>query len=209
MLRKIFQVSCTLLALTWPLIIFAALHFGVWQQVLPVLALLLLLRHLLQRRRPVSGEQKIKQRHALRRTSLILSVLMLLLCLAGSLCRSPQLLLWYPVVVNVLLLTVFFRSLYADSTVVEYLARLSNPNLPPEGVVYTRRVTKAWCLFFTGNGLIALATICSGSLELWTLWNGLLSYMCIGLMAAGEYLIRRQVLKKADRPKPSAEEKVL
>lgn len=206
MLQKIFTLSCSLLALAWPLIIFAALHFGVWQQVLPVLALILLLRHLLQRRRAQSETERQKQRSALRRTGLILSVLMLLLCLGDSLCSSPELILWYPVAVNLLLLAVFFRSLYAGSTVVEDLARISDPNLPHEGVAYTRRVTRAWCIFFTANGLTAAATVLSGSLELWTLWNGLLSYICIGLMMAGEYLIRRRVMKDV-RPRPAAEEK--
>jgi uncharacterized membrane protein len=48
----------------------------------------------------------------------------------------------YPVVVNLTLLFVFGVSLWRGPPVVERLARLSEPDLPPEGVRYTRRVTQ-------------------------------------------------------------------
>src|SRR5688500_6325602 len=54
----------------------------------------------------------------------------------------------YPVLVNAVLLVVFAVSLRHPPSVVERLARLSEPDLPPSGVRYTHKVTAVWCVFF-------------------------------------------------------------
>ncbi|GAB2891739.1 hypothetical protein ACCI51_02660 [Microbulbifer echini] len=105
-------------------------------------------------------------------------------------------LLWYPVLCNLILFSVFFYSLKQPQTIVERLARLREPNLPPEGVLYTRKVTKAWCLFLLFNGSVALATVLNGNLKIWTIFNGLISYVLIGIMMGGEWLLRRHVQSK-------------
>ena len=48
--------------------------------------------------------------------------------------RRPDSMYWYPVAVNGLMLAVFGGSLFAKQTVIERLARLQHPDLPPEGV---------------------------------------------------------------------------
>src|SRR5574343_1260429 len=45
----------------------------------------------------------------------------------------------YPVLVSLAMLAVFSLSLFRGMPVVERLARLQEPGLPPEGVAYTRR----------------------------------------------------------------------
>src|SRR5215831_7157009 len=47
----------------------------------------------------------------------------------------------YPVLMNVVLLGVFAASLRRGPSVVERLARMREPDLPPRAVAYTRRVT--------------------------------------------------------------------
>ena len=106
-------------------------------------------------------------------------------------------LLWYPVLCNGILLAVFAVSLRQPQTVIERLARLREPNLPPEGVAYTRRVTQLWCLFFIANGLAATATVLAGNMQLWTLYNGLIAYGLMGLLLVGEWLVRCRVRKAA------------
>jgi uncharacterized membrane protein len=98
----------------------------------------------------------------------------------------------YPVLVNALLLLVFGVSLWRGPPVVERLARLTEPDLPPEGVAYTRRVTKAWCFFFMANGAIAAATAWWASTDTWALYNGFIAYLLIGAMFGGEWLLRRR-----------------
>lgn len=106
-------------------------------------------------------------------------------------------LLWYPVAVNIALLCVFAFSVLTGHPIVETFARLAlkGKPLPPEAVRYTRKVTWVWILFFLLNGSIAAFTAVKTDAELWTLWNGCLSYVGIGLVAGGEYLVRRRVCK--------------
>lgn len=105
----------------------------------------------------------------------------------------------YPVMVSGILLAVFAASVLRPPTIIERIARLAEPGLPPHAVAYTRRVTLAWCAFFAFNGSIALATVLWGSEEIWLLYNGLLSYILVGLMFAGEWMLRQRM-----RARPAA-----
>lgn len=99
----------------------------------------------------------------------------------------------YPVAVSLSVAAVFALSLRYPPSIVERIARLSEPDLPPRGVAYTRRVTGVWVVFLVINAAISLATALWGSPGLWALWNGVLSYVAMGLLFAGEYLIRQRV----------------
>lgn len=96
----------------------------------------------------------------------------------------------YPVMVNALLFTVFFTSLRHDRPVIERLARLKDPELPAEGVRYTRRVTQCWTVFFACNGATAAALGLWAPWSWWTAYNGCISYLLIGTLIVGEWLIR-------------------
>jgi uncharacterized membrane protein len=102
----------------------------------------------------------------------------------------------YPVMVSGLLLVVFAASLWFPPTVVERIARLQNPSLSQEAVRYTRRVTQVWCLFFVSNGLIALWTALWQSARVWFWYNGVIAYLLIGSLFAGEWVVRRRVREK-------------
>jgi len=119
----------------------------------------------------------------------------IVLVITSVLLRETSMLLYYPVAVNVLLLGLFFSSLFAGQSLIERFARLSEPDLPPEGVVYTRRVTQVWCLFFVCNGSFALYTCLKGDVSLWALYNGGISYLLIGLLMGIEWIIRKRLRK--------------
>ena len=99
----------------------------------------------------------------------------------------------YPAIVNATLLAVFAGSLATSMPVIERLARLTEPDLPPHAVAYTRRVTQAWCVFFVFNGAVALGTALWATDATWWLYNGVIAYVLMGAMFAGELLIRRRV----------------
>lgn len=84
----------------------------------------------------------------------------------------------------------------APPSLVERLARLADPRLPAAAVAYTRNVTRVWCVFFACNALAALATCLRGDLRLWTLYNGAVSYLLIGLLMAGEWFVRRRFMSR-------------
>lgn len=104
----------------------------------------------------------------------------------------------YPVLVNAVFLTLFAVSLARPPSAIERLARLTEPDLPPQAVAYTRRVTQVWCGFFIVNGGIALATTLWASNAVWALYNGLISYGLMGTLFAGEWLVRRRVRARVD-----------
>ena len=105
----------------------------------------------------------------------------------------------YPVLVNAGLLASFGYTLLRPPTMIERLARLHEPDLPPHAVRYTRRVTQVWCVFFVVNGGIAAATALWASPAAWALYNGVVAYGAMGLLMAGEWLVRRRVRARFPR----------
>ncbi|AWB63158.1 TPA: hypothetical protein MAG25_002586 [Klebsiella quasipneumoniae subsp. quasipneumoniae] len=178
-----------ILLLAWPFIIWFGLAHNSLQGLLPLMALMLFLRFRQTRRR--AG--------ALSVVTQIVAVAGMTLCIASYLLKTHQLLLFYPVVVNSVMLAVFGGSLWSTMPIIERLARLREPDLPERAVRYTRRVTQIWCAFFIINGGIALFTALYGDLSLWTAWNGMISYLLMGTLMAGEWLVRQRVIKR-DKP---------
>lgn len=118
-------------------------------------------------------------------------------CLVLAVSNSTDWLRWYPVMVNAMLLAIFGASLHRGRPVVERLARLRNPDLPAAGVRYTRNVTRVWCGFFAINGAIATALAAWGPWSWWTAYNGAISYVLMGLLMGGEWLLRPAAAKAA------------
>jgi uncharacterized membrane protein len=102
---------------------------------------------------------------------------------------------FYPAIANAAMLLLFSWTLLSPPSLIERIARIQHPDLPPEGIVYTRRVTQVWCAFFIVNGSIAFATALWGSFELWSLYNGLIAYLLMGILFVGEYIIRIKTQK--------------
>lgn len=126
-----------------------------------------------------------------------MSVVALGFCGLLAVSDSAALLRWYPVLVNGFMLLLFGASLKYGPPLVERLARLREPELPAAAIGYTRRVTEVWCGFFLVNGLIAAGLTLWAPLAWWTLYNGLIAYIAMGLLFAGEWLIRQQVRGRA------------
>ena len=96
----------------------------------------------------------------------------------------------YPVLVSAVALAVFGYTLFSPPSMVERIARLREPDLPPRIVDYTRRVTQVWCGFFMINGAIALSTALWASPAVWLVYNGVISYLLMGLLFGGEFITR-------------------
>lgn len=125
------------------------------------------------------------------------------LCLGGVLLAAVSFYLrdagavrYYPVLVNAALLLVFAMSLKRPPTIVERIARLREPDLPPAAVAYTRRVTILWTAFFVLNGGAALYTAAFAPLETWAWYNGFVAYLLIGGLFLGELAVRTFVRRK-------------
>ena len=119
----------------------------------------------------------------------VVAAISLLVMVSGA----PDLLRFYPVAVNAGMLVLFGATLLRPPSLIERIARLTEPRLPPEAVRYTRVVTQVWCGFFLLNGGVALATALFADLALWTLYNGVIAYLLMAALFAGELLVRRRV----------------
>jgi uncharacterized membrane protein len=108
----------------------------------------------------------------------------------------------YPIAISLTVAAVFGLSLLYPPTAIERFARLGEPDLSPGGVTYTRKVTWVWLIFLLANAGISAATALWGSLEQWTLWNGFLSYLAMGLLFVGELLVRRRCRQHRERTAP-------
>lgn len=120
----------------------------------------------------------------------------LLFCLLLGVVDDSALLPWYPVLISLALLGLFAGSLCSGMPIIERLARLSEPELPPAAVRYTRQVTWVWVGFFIINAGIAGGLVLWAPLSWWTLYTGLIAYLLMGLLFAGEWLVRQRVRKR-------------
>lgn len=103
----------------------------------------------------------------------------------------------YPVWVNLCLFLLFSISLAYPPPVIERLARLQHPDLSIQGISYTRKATQVWCVFFIINGLIAAGTALWANFFWWSLYNGFIAYVLIGLLMGIEYLVRIRMQDRA------------
>ena len=180
------SIAGWLAVIGWPFAVWLALTFPQLRWLLPLLALFFVLR--LAALRGKTG--------TLSRAAQGLAGVGILLTLASVGLREARLLMWYPVVVNMVMLALFGGSLFSRMPLIERLARWREGELSPAAVRYTRQVTQLWCGFFVVNGAVALWTCLHGNLHIWTLWNGMLSYLLMGALFAVEWLVRQRVKRR-------------
>lgn len=98
--------------------------------------------------------------------------------------------LFIPTIINLILLSIFLKTLIIPPSFAEKFAMFWVINLSKEEILYCRKVTKIWCIFFAFNGSIAAWLSLYGSLGAWTLYNGLIAYILIGTLFTFEFLYR-------------------
>lgn len=179
MIRPSRAVSLILRALLWaiaalyPIAVYVGLKTGHLTGVALLLGLIALWRYF---SKPSKG-------------ALVLCAAVLSLAAAAIMTGGALPLKFYPVAMNLAFLIVFAGSLFS-TPIIERFARIKEKDLAPAAVTYCRNVTLAWCVFFVLNGLVALDSALFRSDAWWTLYNGFISYILIGCMFAGEFLIR-------------------
>ena len=137
----------------------------------------------------------------------------ILFFLAGLLCFLTDeaiFLKLYPVAVNLIFLVFFGSTLFRGPNMIFRFATLADKSIkgsPKEKKVenYCRKVTLIWCIFFIFNGTIATLTVFAGRIfgitpeeadKVWSLYNGAISYILMGLLFAAEFIVRKFVDKK-------------
>ena len=100
------------------------------------------------------------------------------------------LLKYYPPICNFVLLAIFTISIFGKKTIIQKFAELfEGKELTPKQVLYTRVVNLVWSVFMLLNFLISVWTIFLSD-KIWIIYNGLVSYILVGIVFGVEYLIR-------------------
>jgi len=93
--------------------------------------------------------------------------------------------------INILLAGVFGRTLLGDrEALITGFARRVHGTLTADIERYTRRVTLAWCVFFSTQVLVSAILFAAVSLQTWSFFVTVLSAPLIALMFVAEYLYR-------------------
>ena len=133
--------------------------------------------------------------------------------LAGLLCFLTDeaiFLKLYPVAINLIFLVFFGSTLFRGPNMIFRFATLADRSIkgsPKEKKVenYCRKVTLIWCIFFILNGTVAVLTVFAAKIfgltpenadKIWSLYNGGLSYILMGILFAAEFIVRKFVDKK-------------
>lgn len=114
----------------------------------------------------------------------------ILLCLLGAFLNHPKFMLYLPVLFAASFFIAFAYTLLHPPSMIEIFANLIVPQLSREETEYCRHVTIIWVAFFLINGTIAAFTACCASLALWSLYNGLIVYIAMGVLFVAELCFR-------------------
>ena len=102
----------------------------------------------------------------------------------------------YPAAVSLAAATVFGATLLHPPSLIERFARLREPDLPPGAQSYCRKLTVVWTVWLIANTVIATVLSLPGHEQAWALWTGLVAYLVMGALFAGEIVVRRIVRGK-------------
>lgn len=102
---------------------------------------------------------------------------------------------FYPTIINVAFLAFFALSLKGEAIITK-IAKMQNPALDTNGVLYTRKLTKIWCALFAFNALVGFTLAFMEDKIYWSVFCGIVAYCLVGALFAVELLYRRFVLKR-------------
>ena len=175
--NKILKVIGVIFALLYPFCVFLLLNSGVSMRFMSLLLLVLVL----------SG--------FLRSQKKIFLCVGLVLILGLLIFDNDLFLRLYPVCMNALICFSFLISLRGKPLITVFAEKMGN-KATPEMLSYTKKATVAWGVFMFINTAISFFTLFL-PLDIWTLYNGLISYILIGMMFGIEYLIRRRCMRES------------
>lgn len=118
------------------------------------------------------------------------SIIGLVLCGTAAVMNAESALLFMPAIVSCGFLVLFGWTLVRPPSMVERIAvKMAGP-LPENERPYCRTITWVWTGFFLLNISLAIYTALGTSRALWVWYNGIISYVLIGLIFAAELVYR-------------------
>ncbi|MFK7859958.1 MAG: hypothetical protein AB8B64_14105 [Granulosicoccus sp.] len=106
---------------------------------------------------------------------------------------------YYPVVLNGVLLITFGLSLFKEQSLIEAIARKRGMDVGAHNLHYLRVLTAVWTVFFALSFVTSYLTVIYGDMDIWLLYNGLGSYLLMGLLVVGELIVRHFYRQRINR----------
>lgn len=181
----------TLLAVAYPFLVLGGLQVLEPRQLVLATGAVLAVRAVLHRRAPTREQL---------RSLVVPAASVGALLVAGWIWNDPRFLMFLPALVSLALLAAFARTLRRGPTMVETFARMQRGDLSPARVRHCREATVAWCAFFALNAALCAALGAYAAPETWALYTGFVAYLVMGLLFAGEFIVR--AARFEDEPVP-------
>lgn len=125
-----------------------------------------------------------------------------ILALITFLTENAGYLKFYPVSISIFLLFSFGITLIHPPNMIFRIANLKDKKVKnsqgderKEIERYCRNVTIIWIVFFILNGTTAVLTALYTSPLVWALYNGMISYILMGVIFLGEIIVRKLVVQ--------------
>ena len=188
------KVFFTAISVLYPLIVYGGIKlWGLSPRRLSLVLLSLALYHFLIWTRSQAGAERGRKA--------ILVTLVFACAIIAFVADNILFVKFYPVLVNLSFLAFFGWTLWKPPSFAFRMALLADKTLknsPSFNAIerYCQKVTVVWCAFFILNSIVAALTVFVGSDKVWSLYNGLISYILIGLIFAIEFLVRKMVQSK-------------
>jgi uncharacterized membrane protein len=109
-----------------------------------------------------------------------------------------------PAMVHFGLALLFGKTLLHGPSLAERLVRLEHPVFPPGVARYCLEITIAWTALFVFNSIVCLVLAFSTHNGWWAIYNGGIVFVLMGLLAVGEYIVRRRRFPLLNEPAPVA-----
>ena len=113
-----------------------------------------------------------------------------------------------PAFVYLSLALLFGQTLVNPPSLLERMVRLQFPVFEPGVGEYLRRLTGLWTGFFILSAALTVA-LARWDEQWWTLYTGVVFYLLMGLLTAGEYVYRRRRFPHLEAPNPLASLRVM
>ena len=130
-----------------------------------------------------------------RKSTLPLVVLMFVYAIAAAVYGKAEMLLYYPALMNLMLCALFALSVRGGEPILLRIVRARKIPMSKYAPAYLTRLTLLWAVFFFANALVSLWTT-TLTLEAWTMYNGLVSYLLVAALFGIELLFRRYYKKR-------------
>lgn len=110
--------------------------------------------------------------------------------------QAETLLFVQPIIINSLLFLLFISTLFGNSVpLISRLTKIIKPGAADVVLEYCRWVTWAWALFFLAMAILSWFVAIYASLEIWSWFTNVLTYILTGLMFIAEYIVRKILMK--------------